>query len=72
MEETGKSARRDALGQTCFWLHVAVLLFIVAGWALPGRGPMQRALGRRIGFGLGLRANNALRAATKVGRTRRG
>jgi len=30
--------RRDALGQACFWLHVAVLLFIVAGWALPQRG----------------------------------
>ena len=27
--------RRDALGQTCFVLHLAILLFIVFGWALP-------------------------------------
>ncbi len=30
-------ARRDLLGQCCFWLHVAVLLFILAGWAAPVR-----------------------------------
>ena len=29
--------RRDGLGQFCFWLHVAMLLFIVAGWLLPVR-----------------------------------
>jgi hypothetical protein len=30
--------RRDGLGRACFWLHVAVLAFIVTGWALPWRG----------------------------------
>ena len=40
MKGSGKSARRDALGQACFWLHVGVLLFIVAGWALPGRAAL--------------------------------
>jgi len=32
--------RRDRLGQFCFWLHVAVLAFIAAGWALPWRGAL--------------------------------
>ena len=31
------TARRDALGQTCFVLHLAVMIFIVFGWALPSR-----------------------------------
>jgi|SRR5579872_6555729 len=38
MKRSGQSARRDAMGQACFWLHIAVLVFIVAGWAVPGRG----------------------------------
>jgi hypothetical protein len=37
MKGSGTSARRDILGQICFWLHIAVLLFIVGGWALPQR-----------------------------------
>jgi hypothetical protein len=36
MNNSPKS-RRDALGQFCFWLHVVVLAFIVAGWAVPAR-----------------------------------
>ena len=32
--------RRDALGQTCFALHFAVMLFIVFGWALPQAGAL--------------------------------
>jgi hypothetical protein len=27
---------RDALGNFCFYLHLAVMLFIVLGWMLPG------------------------------------
>jgi hypothetical protein len=30
--------RRDALGQTCFVLHFAIMLFIVFGWLIPQRG----------------------------------
>ena len=42
MPEAGTDAepactKRDALGQTCFLLHIAVMVFIVAGWALPPR-----------------------------------
>ena len=29
--------KRDALGQFCFVLHLAIMIFIVFGWALPGR-----------------------------------
>jgi hypothetical protein len=29
---------RDALGQFCFVLHLAIMIFIVSGWALPQRG----------------------------------
>jgi hypothetical protein len=29
--------RRDALGQACFILHLAILAFIVLGWVLPSR-----------------------------------
>ncbi|HKD46705.1 MAG TPA: hypothetical protein VKB67_03405 [Rhizomicrobium sp.] len=28
--------RRDALGQTCFLVHIAVLVIVVLGWAWPG------------------------------------
>ena len=28
---------RDVLGHVCFWLHFAVMLFILAGWAMPAR-----------------------------------
>ena len=31
-------ARRDALGHFCFFLHLAILAFIVLGWAIPWRG----------------------------------
>ena len=31
------AAGRDALGNFCFYLHFAVLVFIVAGWAVPVR-----------------------------------
>jgi hypothetical protein len=27
--------KRDLLGNACFYLHFAVLIFIVAGWAVP-------------------------------------
>lgn len=30
--------RRDILGQFCFALHLAIMIFIVFGWALPQRG----------------------------------
>jgi len=41
-EPIKKPARtgRDGLGQFCFWLHVAVFLFIALGWALPGRAAL--------------------------------
>ncbi|MEI9931667.1 MAG: hypothetical protein WDM89_14285 [Rhizomicrobium sp.] len=29
--------KRDALGNVCFYLHFAVLIFIVAGWTIPVR-----------------------------------
>jgi hypothetical protein len=29
---------RDALGNFCFYLHLVILVFIVLGWMLPGRG----------------------------------
>ena len=35
------SPQRDALGQFCFWLHIAFLLFIVAGWAIPVRAGLS-------------------------------
>ena len=28
---------RDALGWTCFLIHIAVLAIVTLGWALPGR-----------------------------------
>jgi hypothetical protein len=30
--------RRDALGQTCFLVHILILIVIVLGWAWPARG----------------------------------
>lgn len=30
--------RRDALGQFCYWLHLAIVLFAVVGWLAPWRG----------------------------------
>ena len=38
MNGKGQTERRDGLGQSCFWLHVAILCFIVTGWIWPGRG----------------------------------
>jgi hypothetical protein len=32
---------RDLLGQAFFWLHFLVLIYIVAGWALPWRGALM-------------------------------
>jgi hypothetical protein len=29
-----KAQERDGLGQACFWLHIAILLYIVTGWLL--------------------------------------
>src|SRR5215469_13981997 len=28
---------RDLIGRVCFWLHFAVMLYILFGWASPGR-----------------------------------
>ena len=28
---------RDLLGRVCFWLHFAVMLYILVGWAAPNR-----------------------------------
>jgi len=36
-QPTDQAARRDGLGRFCFWLHVAIFLFIALGWALPSR-----------------------------------
>ena len=30
-------AKRDALGRTCFFIHVAILLYVVLGWGVPLR-----------------------------------
>ncbi len=35
-----QAQKRDLLGQACFYLHFAVLIFIVAGWVLPWRGAL--------------------------------
>jgi hypothetical protein len=35
---TGVGVRRDALGRACFVLHLAIMIFIIAGWALPVPG----------------------------------
>jgi len=31
---------RDALGNVCFYLHFAVMIYIVLGWAVPLRGAL--------------------------------
>ena len=31
------ATKRDALGWTCFLVHIAVLLYVVLGWAVPLR-----------------------------------
>jgi hypothetical protein len=38
MQRAAHSQTRDGLGRLCFWLHVAILCFILAGWLLPARG----------------------------------
>ena len=32
--------KRDALGNFCFYLHFAVMIYIVLGWAVPLRGAL--------------------------------
>jgi hypothetical protein len=44
MEASPRPAPRDGLGLFCFWLHVLVLLFIVAGWLVPARGVLMAYL----------------------------
>jgi hypothetical protein len=29
--------RRDALGAFCFYLHFAVMIYVAAGWLIPGK-----------------------------------
>lgn len=31
------TASRDGLGRFCFWLHFAVMIYILCGWAVPFR-----------------------------------
>jgi len=38
-------SRRDALGRSCFILHLAILAFIVLGWTLPTHGVLVFYLG---------------------------
>ena len=33
--DAAEAAGRDGLGKFCFWLHVAVMLFVVSGWLVP-------------------------------------
>jgi hypothetical protein len=40
MAAAESSSRRDALGQFCFWLHIAFLVFIALGWAIPARAAL--------------------------------
>jgi hypothetical protein len=37
--------KRDLLGQFCFYLHFAVMVFIVGGWAVPLRAVLYFYLG---------------------------
>ena len=37
--------KRDLLGNFCFYLHFAVMIFIVAGWAIPVRAILFFYLG---------------------------
>ena len=32
--------KRDALGNVCFYLHFAVMIFIVTGWLMPFHGAL--------------------------------
>jgi len=34
------SIKRDALGHFCFWLHLVVMVYIVAGWTIPADGAL--------------------------------
>ncbi|MDE2184321.1 MAG: hypothetical protein KGJ78_14975 [Alphaproteobacteria bacterium] len=36
----GRPVGRDVLGQGCFALHIAIMLYIVGGWAVPARGAL--------------------------------
>jgi hypothetical protein len=45
LREESATAPRDGLGQACFWLHIAVLVAIVGGWALPQRQALYVYLG---------------------------
>lgn len=38
MDAVARRARRDGLGHTCFYLHFAIMIFIVSAWAIPSRG----------------------------------
>lgn len=44
--DAGLPPRRDALGRTCHGLHLLVMLYFVAGWAVPS----VRALWFYLGF----------------------
>jgi len=37
--------KRDLLGQFCFYLHFAIMLYIVGGWAIPWRPLLWLYLG---------------------------
>lgn len=39
------SERRDLLGHFCFYLHFAVMIFIVTGWLIPARPLLYFYLG---------------------------
>lgn len=45
IQQDSKLPQRDLLGHACFWLHIAVLVYIVAGWALPWRAVLYFYLG---------------------------
>jgi hypothetical protein len=32
--QTSDATRRDGLGRACFFLHIAILVYVVTGWAL--------------------------------------
>jgi hypothetical protein len=39
--EDGRTVpKRDALGQACFFLHVVIMIYIIAGWMLPARAAL--------------------------------
>jgi hypothetical protein len=38
MDAAARPTRRDGLGHTCFFLHIAVMIFIVSAWAIPSAG----------------------------------